>query len=361
VGNDNRLVLWYVGPAQRARLAVPLVDQPGTTRAVSVDPAGTRVATGDDTGRVVVRDAADGRPTGIVVETGGPVSSVALGPGSMLVTATYDGHLRVWDADSGAPRTPAEQTGEGSLVVAVSADGRTIATGGDTNLVRLWDEDLRQTSVLEGHRNWVRALAFMPGEAAPGTSQGQALVSAGADGLVLLWKSLTPAARPTALGQRSSLMEALAVSPDGRTVATGNVEGQVILWDATMADAPAADRPRLAGHDRTVTGISYSPSGEWIVTADSGGTVRLWAAESGLEPWGSLGRVGEVSDLVVVSDQQALSVGEGGPARWLMDEEAWGRTACAVAGRNLRPEEAARYGFSTPPPTCNGSSPRGTS
>ncbi|MDV3222448.1 TIR domain-containing protein [Intrasporangium sp.] len=373
VGNDGRLVLWHAGPEERARLALPLADQPGTTRAVAADPTRALVATGDDTGRVVVRRAGDGQPTGVAVDTGGPVSGVALGPGSLLVTANYDGHLRVWDTSTGAPRTPGTQTGEGSLVVAVSADGRTIATGGDKNIIRLWDQDLQQKAELVGHRNWVRALAFMPrGQGQVGgleadqgadqgadqdTGQGEVLVSAGADGMAFVWESLRTAAQPRALGQRSSLMEALAISPDGRTIATGNAEGQVILWDAAGSDATPARRPRLAGHEGKVTGIAYSPSGDWIVTADVGGTVRLWAAESGLEPWGELGRIGEVSGLVAVSDQQVFSVGAGGPARWVLDERQWRQIACTAAGRNLRPEEAARYGFPQPPLTCTGGAP----
>jgi WD40 repeat protein len=327
-----------------------MADQTQHTRAVGVDPAGALMATGDDSGQVVVRRAPDGLPTGVVVDAGGPVSGLALGPDSLLVTATYDGRLRVWDASSGAPRTGVKQTGEGSLVVAVSADGLIIATGGESNVIRLWDQGLRQTAELEGHTHWVRALAFMP----PGSGPGDTLVSAGADGVAYLWTSLTTAAIPTALGQRSSLMRSLAISPDGETIATGNAEGQVILWDSTESEARASSRPILTGHDGTVTGIAYGPSGDWMLTADASGTVRLWAADSGLDPWGSLGRVGALSGLVVVSDEQAFTVGADGPARWALAEQEWRRIACATAGRDLRAEEAVRHGFPQPPPTCTG-------
>ena len=180
------------------------------------------MATGDDTGRVVLRRAADGEPTGVVVDTGARVSGVALGPDSMLVTATYDGRLRVWDATSGQPRTEVRETGEGSLVVAVSPDGQSVVTGGETSLIRVWDERLEQTAELQGHRNWVRALAFVPPQPGQEDSESPALVSAGADGLAFLWESLSTATEPRTLGQRSGLMESLAVRPDGRTIATGD-------------------------------------------------------------------------------------------------------------------------------------------
>jgi WD40 repeat protein len=288
--------------------------------------------------------------TGVTVDAAGPVSGVAMGPASLLVTATYDGRVRVWDASSGAARTPLLETGEGSLVVAISPDGKIIATGGESNVIRLRDQALRPTAELVGHRNWVRALAFMPRTSGP----DDALVSAGADGVAYLWRRLTTAARPTALGERSSLMESLAISPDGRTIATGNAEGQVILWDAAQSDVRSSDRPKLAGHDGTVTGISYGPSGDVIITADADGTVRLWAADSGLDPLGTLGHIGAVADLVVPSDQHAFSVGDGAPAHWALDQQEWRRISCAAAGRNLRAEEAVRYGFPAPPLTCPG-------
>ncbi|MDN5768092.1 MAG: TIR domain-containing protein [Humibacillus sp.] len=346
VGNDHRLCLWNVGTQLTARLARPLDGHSERTRALAVDPTGALVATGDDSGRVVLRRAADGSPTGVSVNAGAPVSDLALGQGSSLVTVTYAGEMRVWDSATGAPRTAAVDLGEGSPVVAISPDGRRIATGGDRNLVRLWDAQLHETATLEGHRNWIRDLAFR--------TQDGALVSVGADGLVFLWTDLATTPVRTAVNKATSRFESVAISPDGQTIATGNTEGQVVLWDASESEAEQPNRPTLAGHDGVVTGIAYDPWGPWMLTTDAGGTVRLWAAGSGFEPVGVLGRLGEFSGIVTVAGNGAVTVGAGGPARWMLDEADWRRVSCVTAGRELTVDEARRYGLAEPPPVCDG-------
>jgi len=262
----------------------------------------------------------------------------------VLVTVTYGGRMRVWDAATGAAG-PEVALGEGSPVVEVSPDGRFVATGGDRGVVRIWDRSLVLLRELPGHTSWVRDLVFR--------SDG-ALVSAGADGTAFLWTGL-PDAEGTTLTERSSAMESAAISPDGGTVAIGNEDGEVVLWSTTDRAARRADRAVLAGHDGKVTGVAYDAAGRWIVTADEAGTVRLWDAGTRLEPVGQLGRTGLVWDMAgVPGAEEVYTVADGGPTRWVLDPDTWGTRACAVAGRNLSAAEERRYQLPDGPPTCPG-------
>ncbi|WP_448609193.1 nSTAND1 domain-containing NTPase [Geodermatophilus sp. URMC 60] len=341
----TRLFLWDTGNAGRSRLATSLPEQSAPSRAVAVDRSGERVATGEDSGRIVLRTA-DGIPTGIELDAVDPVSSLAFGPGSMLVSATYSGRVRVWDAADGRARTDELGLGEGSVVVEVSPDGRYVVTGGDGGLVRAWDPVLREVSTLGRHDNWVRDLVFRPSDGA--------LISAGADGRARLWPDF-PAPESLTLTERTSRMETAAVSPDGETVAIGNAEGEVVLWDLAETDARRADRPALAGHEGTVTGIAYLEPAGRLATADETGTLRLWEADVRLDPLGELGRLDRVGGVVALPSGAAVfSAGDGGVIRWTLDLGEWRDLACAVAGRELSDAEADRYGLSRPPQTCAG-------
>src|SRR5262249_45680829 len=72
-------------------------------------------------------------------------------------------------------------------------------------------------------------------------------------------------------------VNAVAFSPDGRTVLTGSV-AEVRLWDAASGKEVAA-----LPHHGYVSAVAYSPDGRTALTGGSGKTVRLWHAASGKE------------------------------------------------------------------------------
>lgn len=71
----------------------------------------------------------------------------------------------------------------------------------------------------------------------------------------------------------------LAVSPDGKTVAAGDVDARVRLWDVTGA-APGAMRT-LEGHLDSVERVAFSPDGASLASSSHDKTVRLWDVATG--------------------------------------------------------------------------------
>jgi WD40 repeat protein len=64
---------------------------------------------------------------------------------------------------------------------------------------------------------------------------------------------------------------AVAVSPDGATIATGGADGTAKLWDADTG----REILTLTGHAKAVYGVSFSADGRLLATASHDGTVAL--------------------------------------------------------------------------------------
>ena len=120
--------------------------------------------------------------------------------------------------------------------------------------------------LLEAVDEQVFALAFSP--------TGEHLVTAGAGGQlpgqVKIWdvasRQLISKARKIR-GTRS-----IAVSPDGRTLACGEVGGAVTLRDARSGQVLST----LRGHNIGVNSLAYSPDGSALLTAGLDGVIKLW-------------------------------------------------------------------------------------
>ena len=120
-----------------------------------------------------------------------------------------------------------------------SADGSTLAVGQEDGKITVWDTATgRLRSSLDGHENFVAALAF--------ASDGATLASSGSDRLTRIWD--VPSGRQRyAITSLMNTYMALAFSPDGRLLALGDHVSPVVrLWDM----ATGAERALLRGPRR---------------------------------------------------------------------------------------------------------------
>ncbi len=75
----------------------------------------------------------------------------------------------------------------------------------------------------------------------------------------------------------SETVQAVAFSPDGRTLATGGWDKAVHLW--WVADGEPVRS--LEGHERYVSSVAFSPEGQLLASSSADGTIRLWRVDDG--------------------------------------------------------------------------------
>lgn len=106
----------------------------------------------------------------------------------------------------------------------------------------------------------------------------------------------------------------VAVSPDGRLIATGcDIDQAVIrsddhavrLWEAETAQLIA----RLEGHTKPLRAVCFSPDGVFLASAGADGAVLVWVVSSGRLAHRIDAHKGSVNELEFLNDSQLMSVG----------------------------------------------------
>jgi WD40 repeat protein len=196
----------------------------------------------------------------------GLVSGIAISPDrqTLVSISGEDSTIRVWNLENG---NLIETIGKdiGPLrEVTFSPDGKYFVTAsvGEYRYIKFWDAATLNLLKTYPQQSLMDGLAITP--------DGKKLV-ASVKNYVKVWDIASGKQLLNLKGPRLDI-NTIAVSPDGRLVATANKEGTIMLFDIVRGKLLTT----LRGHEGWVLSVAFSPDGRYLYSGAEDKLVKIW-------------------------------------------------------------------------------------
>jgi WD40 repeat protein len=195
----------------------------------------------------------------------GEVFSCAYTPdGAFVLSGGWDGHLRLWEAASGAVVTALQAGPKPLSACAVAPDRSSWLSGSMEGQLTVWDPVTHQPRLtFMAHIRPISAIRHAP--------DGKLLATASWDRQVALRAAGTEREGRTLTGH-GDIVADCRFTPDGKQLLSWSHDRTLRLWDVEAGRCAAV----FEGHKDRVVSAGLSPNGRWAVSASRDGMLKLW-------------------------------------------------------------------------------------
>jgi WD40 repeat protein len=199
------------------------------------------------------------------------VTSVALSSdGKYIASGSADCTVRIWDTAAGIQLRIMTGNQKGINSVATFGDNKKlrVVSGSDDRSVRVWDVMTGALLLTMYHDMLVRSVAV--------SHDGKLIISGSEDCTIRVWDATTGILRLVSYGHNDTVY-CVAFASDTKSIVSGSKDCTLRVWDA----ATGIQRLVINNHKNSVNFVAFSKDGNSVVSRAGCGVIRVWSADSG--------------------------------------------------------------------------------
>eukprot|EP00731_Ephydatia_muelleri_P016594 Em0009g1018a len=219
-----------------------------------------------------INKLSEASPCRLTIAQGGVVATcVAVSQdGKLLATGLKSCVVKLYEVETG--KELQMFVGHAAAITGICFVGtNALCTASHDTTLSLWNvQDGFRVAVMKGHQRSVRGCAA--------NSSGKVVVSVSWDTTIRVWngsdgKCVSTLRTPR---QRNNPLNCVAFHPEGQLVVVGSWDASLKVWDTYNQKRVKT----LKGHKTSVQACAYAPTGRHIVSAALDGEVRIWSTKS---------------------------------------------------------------------------------
>jgi WD40 repeat protein len=246
-------------------------------RTVAWAPNGKSFVSGDYGGIVSFYDAETGKQSD-QIKLPGNVEVLESSPdGKRLFAAVGDGSVRVWEVPSKNEVYTWKNLHRGGIWgMAVSPNGKMLATAGQDHFVRLLDAENFKVLHEFQHPADVNGVVF--------SIDNKKLLTGCGDAAIRVFDVASSKEIRKLEGHTGGSVTDLAFSPDGKVLASGAMDRTVRIWDLVDFERPKS-KSTVGGFNEMVFGVAISPNGKWLAAVGWDDQIKLLDLSTVEQKW----------------------------------------------------------------------------